>query len=140
MNMLKRNSSLLGLVIAVALAFAAAPSSAQTTTTTTTTATNSHPVYTSAPRTPKKLLKFHGEVFNATSGSIVLRTPDKPMDIHTFSYSPDVKAKMLEILNKGGYQPGDKVTVKYAPGTTVALHLSGRPSKRKLPKSTPTSS
>jgi hypothetical protein len=138
MTNLKHIGILAALAVAVALA-SAAPSCAQTTTTTSTTTPsigleNSHPVVTQAPKSSRKIMKFHGVVFSASTGSIVLRTPNRPLEIHSFSYSPQVHTRMIEIISKGGFQPGDKVTVKYAQGTTVALHLSGRPSKRKAPK------
>lgn len=52
-------------------------------------------------------------------------------EIHTFTYSPSLHEKMQEIFNAGGYQYGDKVVVWYRQGTTVALNIKGKPSKKK---------
>lgn len=49
----------------------------------------------------------------------------------TFSYSPGLQGKMQKIFNAGGYQYGDKVVVWYRQGTTVALNIKGKPSKKK---------
>lgn len=40
---------------------------------------------------------------------------------------------MLAVIQSGGYQFGDKVTVTYNAGTTVAQDISGKPSKPKNP-------
>ena len=50
----------------------------------------------------------------------------------TFSYSPEVRDQMIKILNKGGYQYGDKVVIHYKPGTTTAVKLQGKPSKPRV--------
>lgn len=79
------------------------------------------------PKTQK--LKFKGEVISANSASITLRGQDNPREIQTFTYSTQVRDQMLGILKQGGYRAGDKVTVEYLSGTTVAQHISGKPSK-----------
>jgi hypothetical protein len=38
---------------------------------------------------------------------------------------------MQKIFNEGGYQYGDKVVVWYQSGSTVALNIKGKPSKKK---------
>lgn len=47
---------------------------------------------------------------------------------------------MIKVLTAGGFQYGDKLTVDYLEGTTVALRLRGKPSKHKKPQTTPTTS
>jgi hypothetical protein len=51
--------------------------------------------------------------------------------LHTFTYSPGVRDRMKNIFNEGGYQYGDKVVVWYQSGSTVALNIKGKPSKKK---------
>lgn len=80
-----------------------------------------------------QVLKFHGEVMSANSASLTVRSTTNGRDVMTFSYSPKVQQKIQGVIQKGGYQYGDKVTVKYNSGTTVALDISGKASKPKNP-------
>jgi hypothetical protein len=86
-----------------------------------------------------KLLKFKGLVVTANSAVIIVRDPQNSVRVMSFSFSPAVRDQMLKILTAGGYRYGDKVTVEYAPGTTVALKLHGKPSKAKKQKPPPQS-
>jgi maltoporin len=91
--------------------------------------TVSDPVLLKTPKPNKKPLKFVGLVISANAASLTARSDSNASLLQTFSYSPGVRAQMVKILNKGGYQYGDKVRVEYAPGTTVALSLKGKASK-----------
>ena len=51
--------------------------------------------------------------------------------LHTFTYSPGIHDKMQKIFDAGGYQYGDKVVVWYQSGTSVALNIKGKPSKKR---------
>ncbi len=73
--------------------------------------------------------KFEGTVVNATVAQITVRAKGNDMALQTFPLSEDVSAKMLAIIDKGGYQYGDKVTVFYDPDTKKALKVKGKPSK-----------
>jgi len=73
--------------------------------------------------------KFEGTVMNATVVQITVRAKGNDMAIQTFALSPDASAKMLQIIDKGGYQYGDKVTVYFDPETKKALKVKGKPSK-----------
>ena len=90
-------------------------------------------VQSASPKQKPKphILKFKGEVISANSASISLRQQDNPGQIQTFTYSPQVRDKMIALLQKGGYQPGDKVTISYEAGTTVARSISGKPSRQR---------
>jgi hypothetical protein len=83
------------------------------------------------PATPKPL-KFDGEVIASNSATITVRSKENAMLTQTFSYSPAVRDQMIKILNKGGYQFGDKVVIHYTPGTTTAIKLQGKPSKPRV--------
>jgi hypothetical protein len=109
--------------VAVGLTFAAGEVSAQGVTT--------PPVVVKSPKPSTKHLKFKGIVISSNISSINLRDQNHPNALQAFSYSPEVRNQMVKIINAGGYQVGDKVTVEYAPGTTVALKLHGNPSKPK---------
>jgi hypothetical protein len=73
--------------------------------------------------------KFEGTVLNATVAQITVRAKGNDMAIQTFALSPQASAKMLQIIDKGGYQYGDKVTVFFDPETKKALKVKGKPSK-----------
>jgi hypothetical protein len=90
-------------------------------------------VTTTAPiviKQPKpKLEKFKGQVLSATIASIMVQSSDNEKMVRTFQYSPKVREKMLAIIDRGGYQHGDKVTVLTQPGSDVAVDIKGKPSK-----------
>ena len=69
------------------------------------------------------------EVIFASANSIVVREQANGLVIHSFSFAPELKDKMQAVLDKGGYQYGDKVDILYQPGQTVALRIHGKPSK-----------
>jgi len=73
--------------------------------------------------------KFEGTVVNATVAQITVRAKGNDMALQTFPLSEGASAKMLVIIDKGGYQYGDKVTVFYDPDTKKALKVKGKPSK-----------
>jgi len=73
--------------------------------------------------------KFEGTVVNATVAQITVRAKGNDMAIQTFPLSESASAKMLEIIDKGGYQYGDKVIVFYDPDSKKALKVKGKPSK-----------
>ena len=75
------------------------------------------------------LAKFEGYVMNANIAQITVRAKGNDMAIRTFPLSQQMSAKMQTIVDKGGYQYGDKVTVYYDPGNTQAVKVKGKPSK-----------
>ncbi len=87
----------------------------------------SKPVTVKQPK--KKLERFKGEVLTATSVQIIVRSRTDERVIRTFSYTPEVREKMLKIIDRGGYQHGDKVEIYYQPGSDVAVKIAGKPSK-----------
>lgn len=107
------------LTAAAAIAFAAPAARAQ--------------VDTSAPIVVKeskpKPVWMKAEVIRADANQMIVREVSRPMFVHTFTYSQKAQGKMLQILNNGGYQTGDKVKILYQPGDTVALLFRGKPSK-----------
>ena len=81
-----------------------------------------------APRTAK-VIKRHFAVVHMFPQSLQVSNINNPREILTFDYSPDLRDKMQNILNAGGYQYGDRVTVWYHDHTDVALKVKGKPSK-----------
>ena len=69
------------------------------------------------------------EVIHADATSIVVREQADERMIHTFTIPAEMKDKMQAIVDRGGYQYGDRVKILHQHGQTVALKISGRPSK-----------
>jgi hypothetical protein len=75
------------------------------------------------------LAKFEGYVQNANTAQITVRAKGNDLAIQTFSLSEAVAAKMQQIVDKGGYQYGDRVTILYDPATLKAMKIKGKASK-----------
>jgi hypothetical protein len=73
--------------------------------------------------------KFEGFVMNANGAQITVRAKGNDLAIRTFPLSEAASAMMQKIIDKGGYQYGDKVTVYYEPATSKAMKVKGKPSK-----------
>lgn len=90
-------------------------------------------VQTAAPiklKQPKlKTLKYKGTVIIATRVQITVRDPANERMVRTFRLSEEMQGKMQEIIDKGGYQHGDKVEIHHVEGTDVATKIKGKPSK-----------
>lgn len=91
----------------------------------------------SAPASPapapqaQQIIKKQFVVLHMMYQSLQVRSLADIREIHTFSFSPEVRDKMQKIFNAGGYQYGDKVVVWYRSGEDVALKIKGKPSKPK---------
>jgi len=73
--------------------------------------------------------KFEGTVMNANIAQITVRAKGNDLAIQTFALSEEVAAKMQTIIDKGGYQYGDRVTIFYDPTSRKAMQIKGKPSK-----------
>ena len=78
---------------------------------------------------PTGLSKFEGYVMNANIAQITVRAKGNDMAIQTFALSAQAAAKMQGIVDKGGYQYGDKITLLYDPASLQVIKLKGKPSK-----------
>ena len=78
---------------------------------------------------PTGLAKFQGFVQHANIAQITVRAKGNDLSIQTFPLSEAAAAKMQQIVDKGGYQYGDKVTIFYDPATQKAMKIKGKPSK-----------
>ena len=81
------------------------------------------------PKQPAGTVKFEGFVLNANIAQITARAKGNDMSIETFPLSEAAAAKMQQIVDKGGYQYGDKVTIYYDAATMKAIKIRGKPSK-----------
>lgn len=75
------------------------------------------------------LVKFEGFVTNANIAQITAKQKGNELTIQTFPLSQQASSKMQQIVDKGGYQYGDKVTIYYNPSTMQAIKFKGKPSK-----------
>ena len=66
---------------------------------------------------------------HANIAQITARAKDSELTILTFPLSQEASQKMRQIVDKGGYQYGDKITVFYNPTTMQAMKFKGKPSK-----------
>jgi hypothetical protein len=110
------------LVAAVAVCVAVLSASAQVTTA---PVIKLKPVHTQQA----KPAKTRFEVLHMMTTGIQVRSLVNGLEIHTFTYSDQIRDAMQNLLNQGGYQYGDKVEIQYQPGTEVALKIKGKPSK-----------
>lgn len=83
-----------------------------------------------APRhSSTKLPKFEGTIVHANIAQVTVRAKDNELDLQTFTLSPAVSQKMQTIIDKGGFQYGDKITIFYDPTSREAMKIKGKPSK-----------
>jgi hypothetical protein len=75
------------------------------------------------------LQKFEGYIVHANVAQVTVRAKGNDLGIQTFPLNPDVAAKMQKIVDQGGYQYGDKVTVYYDPSSRTATKIKGKPSR-----------
>ncbi len=89
------------------------------------------PIIVSAvkPKPKAGVAKFEGFVMHANIAQITVRAKGNDMAVRTFPLSDAAIAKMQQIVDKGGYQYGDKVTVLYDSTSLKALKVKGKPSK-----------
>jgi hypothetical protein len=78
---------------------------------------------------PAGAQKFEGYVLHANIAQVTVKAKGNDMAIQTFALSQAVAAQMQKIIDKGGYQYGDKITVYYDPQTRQALKIKGKPSR-----------
>jgi len=83
----------------------------------------------SAQKPESTLVKARFEVLHMLPNAIQVRSLMNGLEIHTFAYSDQIHLNMQSLLDQGGYQYGDKVTIWYQAGTEVALKIKGKPSK-----------
>ena len=81
------------------------------------------------PKPKPGVEKFQGLFLNGNNAQITLKQRRNEMEIQTFPLSEVASAKMQKIVDKGGYQYGDKVTVYYDTATRKALKFKGKPSR-----------
>ena len=86
-----------------------------------------------ARQTSQKPVWLKVEVMRFNQNSMTVRIPGQETRILTFTFAATAQPQVQKILDKGGYQYGDTVKVKYMPGQSVALAIHGKFSKVKTP-------
>jgi hypothetical protein len=75
------------------------------------------------------LVKFEGYVQNANIAQITVRAKGNETSLQTFTLSQAMSQRMQTIVDRGGFQYGDKVTIFYDPQTKQAMNFKGKPSR-----------
>jgi hypothetical protein len=78
---------------------------------------------------PNGVLRFDGYIVHANVAQVTVRAKGDDLGIQTFPLNQDVAAKMQKIVDTGGYQYGDKVTIYYDPSSRTAVKIKGKPSR-----------
>jgi hypothetical protein len=86
-------------------------------------------VNTIKPKPKPGVARFDGYVMHANIAQITVRAKGNDMSLQTFPLSEQASAQMQAIVDRGGYQYGDKVTVYYDQTNLKALKVKGKPSK-----------
>ncbi len=86
-------------------------------------------IQTIKPKKQQPYPKFEGTVMNSNNVIITVRSKENELAVRTFTFTDEAAAKMQKIIDKGGYQYGDKVTVFYDPTTNKAIKIKGKASK-----------
>src|SRR5271169_5515523 len=73
--------------------------------------------------------KFEGYVMHANTVQITVRAKGNDMSLQSFALSERASAEMQTVVDRGGYQYGDKVTVYYDQTSLKALKVKGKPSR-----------
>ena len=75
------------------------------------------------------LVKFEGTVMHANRAQLTVRALGNDMSIQTFALNDAAADKMQQIVDKGGYQYGDKIKLEYDPQSMTVVKFKGKPSK-----------
>jgi len=81
------------------------------------------------PAPAEKSIKARFEVLHMMINAVQVRSLADEREIHTFIYSDQIRDRMQNMFNNGGYQYGDRVEIRYMHGSDVALNIKGKPSK-----------
>jgi hypothetical protein len=73
--------------------------------------------------------KFEGYVQNANIAQITVRQKGNETSLQTFTLTQEMSQRMQTIVDRGGYQYGDKVTIYYDPQTKQAVRIKGKPAR-----------
>jgi hypothetical protein len=69
------------------------------------------------------------EVVHFDQNSMIVRVVGQQTHVLTFTYATSAQPQVQKVVDKGGYQYGDVIKVRYVPGTNVALRIHGKAHK-----------
>jgi hypothetical protein len=72
---------------------------------------------------------YKGRVIAFNLAQMMVQSYENEKLVWTFQYAAELRPRVNDLLNSGGYQYGDKVEVFCSPGTKVAVRIKGKPSK-----------
>jgi hypothetical protein len=75
------------------------------------------------------LAKFEGTVMHANVAQVTAKARGNDMAIQTFPLSDTASTKMQQVVDNGGYQYGDKITLYYDPQSLKVIKFKGKPSR-----------
>jgi hypothetical protein len=75
------------------------------------------------------LAKFEGYVMHASRAQVTVKALGNDMSVQTFALGEAAATKMQQIVDKGGYQYGDKIKLEYDPQSMTVVKFKGKPSK-----------
>ena len=78
---------------------------------------------------PTGLAKFQGFVMHANNIQVTVRAKDNDTAVQTFALTGEASSKMQQLIEKGGFQYGDKITVYYDPQSLQVRKFKGKPSR-----------
>ena len=78
---------------------------------------------------PNGLAKFEGYVMSANRAQVTVKAMGDDMAVQSFPLSAAAADKMQQIVDKGGYQYGDKIKLEYDPESRQVMKFKGKPSK-----------
>jgi hypothetical protein len=84
---------------------------------------------TPKPKIAAGLAKYEGYIIHANIAQVTVRAKGDDLGIQTFALNQTVSAQMQRIVDQGGYQYGDKITVYYDPSSHTAVKIKGKPSR-----------
>jgi hypothetical protein len=120
---MKSSKILASVALLAAMALACTPAGAQM------RASASIAVGHNSGTTSAKASWLKAEVIHADLHSITVREQSNDLMVHTFTYSQQLQPQIEKVMDAGGYQYGDAVSILWVPGKTVALKIHGKPSK-----------
>jgi hypothetical protein len=81
------------------------------------------------PKPKPGVQKFEGVFLHANIAQVTVKARGDDPTIQTFPLSQVAADKMQKIIDNGGYQYGDKITVYYDTQSHQALKIKGKPSR-----------
>jgi hypothetical protein len=81
-----------------------------------------------------KPIKFRGEVLVITRLAITVRSRANTTVVRTFTYNQKLARKIARLIDQDKpFRYGDRVVIRFLPGSNQAVTIKGKPSSRPSP-------